>query len=286
MSTPSFWGGLQHRVTTEPPLRSPRLRSPPPSLPPPGLLPPSDNKPDRMEDSTPESPQGPPEAVRRAWPFKGHYPPQKLNAAQKSNAAQELDSEDDARPPTFRMERVKEKVNPSDRGRDKIETSDLIELVISRLKAEKLLTESLNAEQLLLLYGEDAPWPGSTYIISEKDTSNVITFEDKKVILAEYNPGQSNQRWVCHAKDGWLGFTNDPGMSTVYMGYYEKSKLRCYQSHLLAQEMFCVRKRPEGGFQMLMRDGEKLVPVGRDADKDLAVIKGWGTDAWWGFTKV
>ncbi|KAK6521224.1 hypothetical protein TWF506_001449 [Arthrobotrys conoides] len=66
----------------------------------------------------------------------------------------------------------------------------------------------------------DAPWPGYVYIISYGGTSQVMTYHDKKVILAEYE-GKPTQRWICHSRGGWLGFTNGPGETTFYMGFTE-----------------------------------------------------------------
>ncbi|KAK6351051.1 hypothetical protein TWF718_004225 [Orbilia javanica] len=132
----------------------------------------------------------------------------------------------------------------------------------------------------------DGPWPGHIFIISYENTSKALTYhKEKGVVLEEYNGSQS-QRWVCHSKLGWLGFTANPGETTTFIGHYDW-KLRCRFSELHRSEMFCVRKRLKGldGFQILMRAEEDgLWPVGVHEDSDVAVLR--GSEAWWGFTMI
>ncbi|KAF3178862.1 hypothetical protein EYR41_000721 [Orbilia oligospora] len=132
----------------------------------------------------------------------------------------------------------------------------------------------------------DPPWPGHIYVIKYQDTSRVLTYDKGKgIVLAEYK-GKSNQRWTCHSKEGWLGFANDPGETTLFMGHYDnkQGKLHCWVNHHLPAEMFCVRKRLEDGFQILGRIGGNLHPVGLDKAGDAAVIR--HSEAWWGFTML
>ncbi|KAK6361718.1 hypothetical protein TWF730_005432 [Orbilia blumenaviensis] len=130
----------------------------------------------------------------------------------------------------------------------------------------------------------DPPWPGHTYIIRFEDTSRVITYDkDKGILLAEYD-GEPSQKWICHAKEGWLGFTNDPGESTLFIGHYNNKKLHCWVSHHLPGEMFCIRKRLGNGFQVLARVGGSLHPVGVDEAGDPAVVR--HSKVWWGFTLI
>ncbi|KAF3229111.1 hypothetical protein TWF191_001665 [Orbilia oligospora] len=77
--------------------------------------------------------------------------------------------------------------------------------------------------KLKILTGNDAPWPGSSYIIGYQNTSKVLTYKDGDVVLAEYE-GKPTQRWACHARDGWLGFANDPGETTLWLGIGEDER--------------------------------------------------------------
>ncbi|KAK6349914.1 hypothetical protein TWF696_006174 [Orbilia brochopaga] len=136
------------------------------------------------------------------------------------------------------------------------------------------------------LKGDDAPWPGGTYIISEGNTSKVITNRDGTAVLMDFEPGKTSQQWVCHAKEGWLAFANDPGESTVFLGFYQQGdpKLLCNAPHMKKNEMVCVRKRPDDGFQILMRYDDGLRPLGVKECGNLAMIR--HSEAWWNFTKV
>ncbi|KAK6521222.1 hypothetical protein TWF506_001447 [Arthrobotrys conoides] len=132
----------------------------------------------------------------------------------------------------------------------------------------------------------DAPWPGHIFIISFQDTNQVLTYhKERGVVLQEYD-GSHFQRWVCHSRLGWLGFTANPGETTAYIGH-DNWKLRCRCTELKWSEAFCVRKRLKGldGFQVLMRgDHDSLWPVGVHDDSDVAVLQ--GSEAWWGFTMI
>ncbi|KAF3095469.1 hypothetical protein TWF102_007189 [Orbilia oligospora] len=157
--------------------------------------------------------------------------------------------------------------------------------LLQRLLRSQKLGSNVPLQELTL---NDAPWPGNAYVISYGDTSQVLTYQDKKVVLADYE-GKQSQKWICHSKDGWLGFNNEPGETTLFMGYrlVDDQTLLCQTSNHQAQEMFCVRKRPEEGFQVLMRskkDYNFLWPLGKKEDGQLAVIR--GSKDWWGFTRT
>ncbi|KAJ6256335.1 hypothetical protein Dda_8833 [Drechslerella dactyloides] len=134
----------------------------------------------------------------------------------------------------------------------------------------------------------DAPWPGSTYAITEGNSSNAITFYNgDSIALSQYRPGNPSQRWTCRARDGWLGFTIEPNDSAVYLGFtpwpYQPT-LRAVATEQKFNEMFAVMARPGGGFKIYFRDGDKLLPLGKDGGGTLARVE--VTDMWWGFTKV
>ncbi|EGX43532.1 hypothetical protein AOL_s00215g268 [Orbilia oligospora ATCC 24927] len=142
--------------------------------------------------------------------------------------------------------------------------------------------------KLKILTGNDAPWPGSSYVIGYQNTSKVLTFKDQGVILAEYE-GKPTQRWACHARDGWLGFANDPGETTRWLGFDDINKtdplLICWAPNINGSwETFCVMKRPEDGFLVFKRVDERLRPIGTGPDGSLSVRGNWYH--WWGFTKI
>ncbi|KAF3928807.1 hypothetical protein ABW21_db0208555 [Orbilia brochopaga] len=134
----------------------------------------------------------------------------------------------------------------------------------------------------------DAPWPGATYAITERNTTNAITFYDRdSIILSPYRPGQATQRWTCRKFENWLGFTIQPGDTPVYLGFAPwpyPPFLRAVSTVHRFNEMFVVMKRPENGFDVYFRDGGSLRPLGKDGGGTLARVG--ETDSWWGFTKV
>ncbi|KAJ6257890.1 hypothetical protein Dda_7680 [Drechslerella dactyloides] len=138
----------------------------------------------------------------------------------------------------------------------------------------------------LKLSGEDPPEPGSIYIISEADTSGVITNQSGRIDLTSFGGVPENsQKWVCCRSGGWLGFTNDAGDSTVYLGHDSRGILICTATWHLPWEHFCVRKRAAGGFEIMVRHWFGLQPLGRRYDGTL-LGKREIADTWWSFTKV
>ncbi|KAK6517123.1 hypothetical protein TWF506_007000 [Arthrobotrys conoides] len=138
------------------------------------------------------------------------------------------------------------------------------------------------------LSGDDAPQAGSTYIISEANSSKALTHDGNEgVMMMDYHKGLMAQRWGCHEADGWLGFTVETGHTTLFLGYSpwpSPATLRCSARNLQYSEMFMVIKLAEDGYQLKMQDGKTLKPVGRDSSGALAMV---GTsDVWWRFTKV
>ncbi|EGX51399.1 hypothetical protein AOL_s00054g98 [Orbilia oligospora ATCC 24927] len=138
------------------------------------------------------------------------------------------------------------------------------------------------------LSGDGVPLAGSTYIISEANSSKALTHNgDEGVMMSDYQKGLMTQRWGCHEADGWLGFTVETGQTTLFLGYSpwpSPATLRCSARTLQYSEMFMVTKLEEHGFRLKMKDGNALKPVGRDSSGALAMV---GTsDVWWRFTKV
>ncbi|RVD88428.1 uncharacterized protein DFL_002614 [Arthrobotrys flagrans] len=154
---------------------------------------------------------------------------------------------------------------------------------------DKFSGATKSSPKLNILTGNDAPWPGNSYIIGYQNTSKVLTYKDPKgVVLAEYE-GKPTQRWSCHSRDGWLGLANDPGETTRWLGVASIDQtdpvLVCQATGINGSwETFCVMKRPEDGFLVFKRVKERLRPIGTGPDGNLSVRAYW--NHWWGFTKV
>ncbi|KAK6351048.1 hypothetical protein TWF718_004222 [Orbilia javanica] len=180
--------------------------------------------------------------------------------------------------------------HPATSAKDPIDTPTATECIGPENEERKTPGEGdkASAPRLKILTGNDAPWPGNSYIISYQNTSKVLTFEDKNVVLAEYE-GKATQRWACHSRDGWLGFANDPGDTTRWLGISTSDQA---DSALVAKAVslsgglngFCIMKRPEDGFLILKKVNERLRPIGTGPDGSLSIRSNWGH--WWAFTRI
>ncbi|KAK6516634.1 hypothetical protein TWF506_006532 [Arthrobotrys conoides] len=146
-------------------------------------------------------------------------------------------------------------------------------------KAEKNL-------KVLTINRNDPPQPGSIYIINESTTSKVITNQGGKIVLKEYNgEPEKSQKWVCQRSGGWLGFTNDAGPDTTYLGHDPRGILICTARWHLPWEHFNVHKREGDGFEFMVRHWFGSLPLGY-RDDGANIGKREIPDTWWGFTKV
>jgi hypothetical protein len=114
------------------------------------------------------------------------------------------------------------------------------------------------------------PWPGRTFIIRSHTNGLVITLLDGEVVMDKPG-GLGTFRWRCVEEKGWMGF-KDPA-SGQYLGYHEHGLLFCRVYHHRNNEYICPRMRPEGGFVLLVRQGEQLRPLGVFANESKNGIK-------------
>lgn len=113
------------------------------------------------------------------------------------------------------------------------------------------------------------PWPGNTFIITTTESpERVITFVDGLIVLAPPG-GRGSIRWDCIENKGWLGF-RDP-VSGRYLGHDKHGKLWCVVDKHDEWERFSARHKPEGGYVLLMKHWEKLLPVkvAQDGGKEI-----------------
>ncbi|KAK6509844.1 hypothetical protein TWF481_004573 [Arthrobotrys musiformis] len=108
--------------------------------------------------------------------------------------------------------------------------------------------------------------------------------------MAWYSKHDVNQIWYCYESDGWLSFAHiaTGRASPAYLGYRSwpsSATLQCNARAANFNEQFDARSRPGGGFQLLLRNGFGLEPVGWDGEKLSRVSRG-GPDVWFRFTKV
>jgi hypothetical protein len=132
------------------------------------------------------------------------------------------------------------------------------------------------------------PWPDSTFIIRSVASGQVMTLLDGQIVLAPLG-GRGSIHWECVENKGWLGFRNL--VTGKFLGHNGKrGGLCCSAGHYQDWEKFCVRKRPEGGYIMLMTHWGDLWPVGMKVEQEvetLAKIENRASDGVvWEFIKV
>jgi hypothetical protein len=103
------------------------------------------------------------------------------------------------------------------------------------------------------------PWPGRTFMIQSRANGQVITFLNGEIILDKPG-GLGTYRWRCVESKGWMGF-QDPA-SAKYIGYNKDESIRCTVDKHEHWEYLCPRKRPEGGYLILVFVMETLIPIG------------------------
>jgi len=135
----------------------------------------------------------------------------------------------------------------------------------------------------------DPPVPGGVYIINEANTRNVLTTSPLGEVTLnplEETPTQY-QRWVCHHSNGWLGFANDGGTETRYLGHDGMQQMICRAKAHRLWELMDARKKEKNGFDIMVENYHGKLPMGvieRDGKRTLGRVR--ETDVWWGFTKV
>ncbi|KAI4135459.1 MAG: hypothetical protein LQ341_005872 [Variospora aurantia] len=125
------------------------------------------------------------------------------------------------------------------------------------------------------------PWPNSTFVIRCVSSGRVITLLEGQITFTTLPPrgcrhhggGGGSVHWACVESNGWLGFLNI--VSGRYLGHDSKGKLCCSANRHRRWEHFCVRKRPQGGYVLLMRhwDGICCVGVKKEEEQGRVVEK-------------
>ncbi|KAL8971580.1 MAG: hypothetical protein Q9197_003201 [Variospora fuerteventurae] len=127
------------------------------------------------------------------------------------------------------------------------------------------------------------PWPNSTFVIRCVSSGRVITLLEGQITFTTLPPrgrhhgggggGGGSVHWACVESNGWLGFLNI--VSGRFLGHDSKGKLCCTAARQRGWEHFCVRKRPEGGYVLLMRhyDGVCCVGVKKEEEQGRVVEK-------------
>ncbi|KAK0615166.1 hypothetical protein B0T17DRAFT_541244 [Bombardia bombarda] len=119
-----------------------------------------------------------------------------------------------------------------------------------------------------------APWPGDTVIIvvkSPNGQAQALTLADGVLELRNDEPLEhqlGSWHWICVETGGWLGFRN--AVSGKYLGRVKSHAIQAQVGHHQSWEYICPRRHPNGGYLLLMPDGN-------DRMLKIAVHQGKGT---------
>lgn len=130
---------------------------------------------------------------------------------------------------------------------------------------------------------ETPPYAGSTYAIRDRKSGRLITLLNGSLQLENCTGEQGGWHWKCEEKQGWLGFRNP--VSGTYMGHDTLGSFLAVVNHHKTHEYFCARRHPEGGYLLLMRQGDELrkMAIGEDGH---ALVMTTGEGARWDFEKI
>ena len=147
-----------------------------------------------------------------------------------------------------------------------------------------------NALGIEMPQSSSIPWPGRTFMIRSHKTGQVITFLDGEIVMDKPG-GLGTFKWRCVEEKGWMGF-KDPA-SAQYLGHHEHGVLFCKTPHHRNNEYICPRMRPEGGFVLLVRQGDHLRPLSvfaNESEKEIrrkVKIMDWSSEEIvWDFIEV
>ncbi|KAI8948133.1 hypothetical protein F4801DRAFT_470474 [Xylaria longipes] len=136
-----------------------------------------------------------------------------------------------------------------------------------------------------------APEPGNTYKILEIDSERAITLVGGRLTLVLDAGTRGGWHWECEEHpggDGWIGFRD--AVSGRYLGHDNKGGYIVQASKFDGWESFVLRPRAAGGYNLCVRYGNKLKPMGISdndgSDPKLVDAQSYEKAARWAFYKV
>lgn len=126
----------------------------------------------------------------------------------------------------------------------------------------------------------EAPWPGNTYIIIEKNTNRVITLTKDGLCLEDDEKDHTaNKHWQCVDNNNYIGFYNPK--ARVYMGHDGGDGIRASAVVLKGWELMTPRHHPSGGYQLLMPTwSNTMMMVTAEVDGGRVMKTRHGTTQW------
>lgn len=133
---------------------------------------------------------------------------------------------------------------------------------------------------------EAVPWADEKFIIRHRQTGQAIGVDDEGDVRLMFfdNVGTiPSCHWKCVEQDGWFGFKH----LGRYLGHNNRGGIHAEWKHHKQHEWLCVRKHPEGGYQIMTLHSWKFryVTLGKDG-QGVVETKDANEAALWDFLKV
>ena len=132
------------------------------------------------------------------------------------------------------------------------------------------------------------PWPGSAFAIRHIGSGHFIGLDDGgnvRLKAVENVGARESCHWRCHEKDGWFGFRHEGR----FLGHSGEKDMHAESKHHKEWESYCIRKHPEGGYQIMSPRSKTFWYLGVDKSGQKVVRVEHGNDVratTWDFTKV
>ncbi|KAI0864737.1 hypothetical protein F4860DRAFT_528447 [Xylaria cubensis] len=105
------------------------------------------------------------------------------------------------------------------------------------------------------------PEPGNTYKIVEVDSERAISLVRGSLTLVLDTSTRGGWQWDCEEHpNGWIGFRE--AVSGKFLGHDNKGGYIAQASKLDSWESFVLRRRAAGGYNLCVKYGHKLKPMG------------------------
>ncbi|KAK5990130.1 hypothetical protein PT974_08396 [Cladobotryum mycophilum] len=130
---------------------------------------------------------------------------------------------------------------------------------------------------------EHHPQEGKTFIIRSHDERKMVIelLNGAPQVESEQAAG-AGIAWRCVKRQGWYGFINT--VSGAYLGHNARKKLHSKVFHHKADEEFMAERHPDGGYLLLMKQGDGLWQIAIGEDNELVLKEKEGTT--WDFIEA
>lgn len=105
------------------------------------------------------------------------------------------------------------------------------------------------------------PEPNHVYMMREVRLDKVLTVSEGELALKEHADTRGGWQWHCEElPNGWMGFRD--AVSGRYLGHDNRGGYIVQAKKLLDWESFVIRHRKGGGYNLFVKYGHKLKPMG------------------------